>query len=115
MGSPPFSRAALQASFQLPGKTDNNTIWNEINFGPVGWDTFFGVQLFQTVHDELPDTDPKHLSSSYQVTGAPVALSKAPNATNSFVGISFAFQTLSIEENEFSVQFTLEKFFGNFA
>jgi len=115
---PPSNRAGAQVSFMnLDGTaTSADSIYDEYRFAPVGFDTFFAVQYVNTLHQE------SHLqpglvrnSSRFDTVNANVNLLALPNATFGYVGISFAFQTLSKEVDQFFTGYTIASFFGDFA
>jgi len=122
---PPMNRAGVQASFAVPGTITPTLIYGEIEFGPVGFDTFFGFQLVQTTRDYLDPTDPNSNVTSYNTKASSVELQVDPNLKNGsfafgngtfeFVGISFSFDTLSIQNINFSPTYKLANFFGDMA
>jgi len=117
-GDPPANRAGAQVSFiNLDGApTSPAYIYNEYRFCPVGYDTFYAMQYINTLHTE--DNLAANLlrnSSAYATVNANVNLLSPGNATFGYIGVSFAFQTLSKQINLFFTGYTLQNFWGDFA
>jgi len=112
---PPTNRAAVQATFDIQNSTTADVIYGEISFAPVGFDTFFGLTLVNTVHDELDPSNANYNVSYYQKTASSVALLTPPNDTYAFVGVSFSYQSLSVQYITYDYTYTLLNFFGDFA
>jgi len=115
MTDPPINRAAVQATYQVQGNTNAPVIVAEIEFAPSGFDTFFGLQYINTVHSELSPTNPIYNTSMYSKTNSLVKLQETPTVDIDYVGVSFSFETLSVQAIIFSVDYTLLNFFGDFA
>jgi len=115
---PPSTRAGLQVSYLL---NDGNpisdlTIYNEIRFIGLRQDSFFSLQIMTTINDELDPSDPNFNSTVYSTTQPAVTLlSKSSDPTFDYAGVSFAFQTLNVQETDFGVSYTLTNMFGDFA
>jgi len=115
---PPINRAGAQASFFiLDGEpTSPQSIYDEVRFASVGLDTFFAVQYIQTLHQESqPQAGIERNSSRYATTVAGVNLLQYTNNTYGYLGISFAFQTLSEEQDIFFDSYTMQNFWGDFS
>jgi len=94
-------------------------VWDETRFAPVGFDSFYSMQLIQTIHTELAFFDPKYNVTTYDTPVTMVNLlakgseKAADNSTIGFVGVSFAYQTLSQQDVIFAVQYTISSLFGD--
>jgi len=112
------ARAGLQASFLLNDGTtiDPLVIYNEVNFAPVGQDTFFALQLVSTVHSEKDTSDPLYNVTRFETGISAVSLLSIPtNSSYANIGISFSYQSLSKQEILFSIAYTINNLFGDFA
>jgi len=79
-------------------------------------DTFYAFKLVLTEHLELSNTsDPNYNKTRFDVTSSLTTVLAPPNTTYGYIGISFSFQTLSKEEDTFSIGYTLNNFFGDFS
>jgi len=112
---PPTNRGAVQATFALQNQTTAASIFGEIAFAPTGLDTFFGLQLINTIHSELKETNPLYNVTRYAKTASSVRLLQLNNSTIQYAGVSFSFETLSIQYITFSYTYSLLNFFGDFA
>jgi len=112
---PPSNRAGLQATFAVQNTTTPTSIVAEVNFAPTRFDTFFSIQYVNTFHSEKNPTDPIYNTSRYTLTSSLVKLQATANETIDYIGVSFAFDTLSVQEILFSVDYTILNFFGDFA
>jgi len=112
--NPPTNRAAVQVTFNIQNITTPQDIVNEISFAPTGYDVFFGLQYINTIHSELDPSNPNYNTSYYETTNSMVKLLYS-NSTLDYIGISFSFQTLSIQQILFSIDYTLLNFFGDFS
>jgi len=116
---PPTNRAGLQASFVLPDGMAPNpvVVYNEINFAQPNQDRFFALQYVNTFHNEITNvSDPTRNVTNYAVVSAAVTLldRPAPSGT-AYVGVSFAFSTLSAQFVFFDISYQLNNLFGDFA
>jgi len=114
---PPVSRCGAQISFLLNDgtKIPEDLLWQETNFAPLSVDSFFTLQLVSTVHLEKPKSDPDYNTTRFVTTVSTVDLMGTQNDTYAYVGISFAYQTLSKQTIQFSVSYTIDNLFGDFA
>jgi len=114
-------RAGCQATYKFLDPNDTVTpteIYNEVNFAPVGFDTFYALRLILTEHLELQPTDPNYNKSRFSSTSSLTSILVPPmNATDKtgYVGVSFSYQTLSKEEDTFQTGYSLNNLFGDFA
>jgi len=116
LADPPMSRAAVQATFDLQGATTAQAIYNEISFAPAGFDSFFGLQLIETIHSEYTDMNRADYNTSrYETAAATVKLLYPANSTMVYAGVSFSFKTLSKQDITFTYTYTLLNFWGDFA
>jgi len=113
--TPPQNRAAVQATFEIQNKTDANAIYGEISFAAAGLDTFFGLTLINTVHNDLSTTAPNYNVTNYNKETSSVKLLSPKNASMAYVGVSFSFQMLSVQYITFTMGYTLNNYFGDFA
>jgi len=103
-------RVGLQVSLTPVGEQPD--VFGEDKFAPPGLDSYFAAQTVQTVHQELdPVTSETRYDASFSTTG----LTRTNNATHSYISISWAFQTLSVQTITYEPQYTLNNFFGDFA
>jgi len=115
---PPTSRAGVQASFLLNDGSivNETTIYNEYRFVAIGQDNFFALQVLSTINTQLPTTDPNYNTTVYSTIEPAVTLLTDPaNPAYAYMGVSFAFQTLSTQITTFSIGYTLTNMFGDFA
>jgi len=116
------NRAGCQATFGFIGPDQNvssitpTEIYNEVNFAPVAFDTFYGFKLVLTEHLEISNTsDPNYNKTRFDVTSSLTTLLGTPPPGVGYVGISFSFQSLSKEEDSFSIGYTITDFFSDFS
>jgi len=116
------NRAGCQATFGFISPEQNEStitpeqIYNEVNFASLGLDTFYAFKLVLTEHLELKNTsDPNYNKTRFDVSSSLTTILVPPSATVGYVGISFSYQTLSKEEDTFSIGYSLLNLFGDFA
>ena len=69
-----------------------------------------------TLHLEVDKSDPLHNISRFEIFSSGVGLiAPKPESEYGYVGISFAFQTLSLQIVQFDTAYTLNNLFGDFA
>jgi len=112
---PPTNRAAVQATFALQNTTTADSIYGEIAFAPSGLDTFFGIQLINTIHNELKPSNPKYNVTRYEKVASNVRLLELDSAAIQYAGVSFSFDTLSIQYITYDYTYSILNFFGDFA
>jgi len=103
-------RIGLQVSLTPVGIQPD--VFGEDKFAPPGLDSYYAVQSIYTVFNN--DTPPTS-SLRYDATYSTTAITRKNNDTNSFVSVSWAFQTLSVQQISYTPQYTLNNFFGDFA
>jgi len=119
-GPPDFNRSGVQVSFYAPGEITPELIYSEVRFAPIGYDSFYALQLITTIHTELPFFDPNYNTTAFDTPVTTVNLlstgkKKKGNETIGYVGVTFAFQSLSQQTITFGVQYTLSSLFGDLA
>jgi len=120
---PPTSRLGLQATFKPIGTITPQDIYNEVNFASMGFDTFFSLTYVNTIHNELGEDDPLYNTSNYDTTASTVNLlqlndpdwNEDMNSTVGYVAVSFAYQTLSLQQVTFDIAYNLNNLFGDFS
>jgi len=117
---PPTSRAGLQSSYinndGVP--VDPLVIYDEYRFSQPSQDNFFSLQLVTTIHNELSASDPNFNVTRYDTVNSAVSLLVEPQLASegiAYVGISFAFQSLSSQQVIFDTAYTINNLFGDFA
>jgi len=111
------SRTGLQASFFLNDGSDISelAIYNEVNFAPDALDSFYALRLFSTIHTEKDPSDPAYNVTTYATIVSSVNLLTTVNSSFADIGVSFSYQTLSTQEILFSISYTINNLFGDFA
>jgi len=95
---------------------DPTVIYNEVNFAQPGQDRFYALQYVNTIHSELATDNPLFNTSVYSVVSSTVSLIDYTVINGTvYVGISFAFATLSAEFVFFQIGYQLTNFFGDFS
>jgi hypothetical protein len=118
---PPTNRAGAQVSMffldpTLRNDTDPQAIYDEVRFAGVGFDNFYAMQMIQTIHNEKYRAYGVEANTTFYSTfNSEVNLLTTPNDTIGFIGVSFAFQTLSQQVNTYFTAYTLANFWGDFA
>jgi len=117
---PPASRAGLQSSYinndGIP--VDPLVIYDEYRFSQPGQDNFFSLQLVTTIHNELSASDPNFNITRFDTVNSAVSLITIPQLAQenlAYVGVSFAFQSLSSQQVIFDTAYTTNNLFGDFA
>jgi len=109
-------------TFAPVGQVNAKDIYNEVNFASMGLDTFFALTYVNTLHNELQSSDPLYNVSNFQTDASTVTLLQAldpdannPNATRGYIALSFAYQTLSLQQVSFDIAYNLNNLFGDFS
>jgi len=116
--APPTNRAGAQVSFIIldDTATDPEVIYDEVGYASVGTDSFYAITYVNIIHDEVnrPKGTPYN-ASRYEAVSSSVSLNVPYNESFGYIGISFAFETLSKETDQFFTAYTLSNFWGDFA
>jgi len=120
---PPINRMGLQATFKPVGTVTPYAIYDEVNFAPMGFDTFFALTYTNTIHNEHKHNRTLYNTSSFDTSASMVNLLQATdpdwndelNSTSGYVGITFGYQTLSLQQVNFDIAYNLNNLFGDFA
>jgi len=114
---PPQNRAGSQISFFNNDGTeiDPAAVYGEVNFCPTDYDSFYALQLVNTIHNELPSSNPNFNTTRYSTAVSTVSLLYTPNDTQSYIGITFSYQTLSEQVIFFDYAYNVNNMFGDFA
>lgn len=116
--APPVASAGVQVSFIILDDTPTSpdVIYNEVQYGSIGADSFFAITYINTIHDESNrDSNTPYNSSRYDAVSSSVSLNTPYNDTVGYAAVSFSFQTLSQEQANFFTSYTLVNFWGDFA
>jgi len=114
--NPSVNRAAVQTTFAVQNTTTPDSIYGEISFAPAGFDSFFALTYINTVHMDLSQDDANYNVSRYEKTSSTVELLiDTTNETWIYSGVSFAYESLSVQYITYSYTYTLLNFWGDFA
>jgi len=108
-------RIGLQVSLNPVDPNDGDTtppVFAEDKFAPPGFDSYFAIQTVRTLY--LNETGSPS-DTRYDATFSTTSLTRKNNDTHSFISVSWAFQTLNIQQIAYDPQYTLNNFFGDFA
>jgi len=118
-----MNRMGIQVTFKPIGTILAGDIYGEVNFASVGFDTFFSLTYVNTIHNELDSGDPMYNTSNYATSASTVNLlspididwNDDLNTTEAYVAISFAYQTLSLQQVTFDIAYNINNLFGDFS
>jgi len=107
-------RIGLQVSFSN-GTTPPN-LYDEVRYSPIDYDSFYALQQLLTVVVNYSIGD-NTTSLVFTTTSSTIHLPllNETDPTVGYVGVSFAYQELSIESITYQVQYGFTNFFGDFA
>jgi len=110
-------RAGLQVTFAPQGTITPDIIYNEVRFLAINTDTFFAITAINTIHGDLPTTDPNYNTTRFDTTSSAVSLLNVPidQTDDAYLSVSFAYQTLNLEVVTYGFAYTLSNFFGDFS
>eukprot|EP01113_Clastostelium_recurvatum_P047811 TRINITY_DN858_c0_g1_i11.p1 TRINITY_DN858_c0_g1~~TRINITY_DN858_c0_g1_i11.p1 ORF type:complete len:415 (+),score=82.21 TRINITY_DN858_c0_g1_i11:383-1627(+) len=103
-------RVGLQVSFTLIDEEPD--VFNEDKFAPPDFDSYFALQKVHTIYAN--DTD-RLDENRFEQSSSMTALNRATSSQYSYIGVSFAFKTLSVQTVTYDPQYTLANFWGDFA
>jgi len=107
-------RTGLQVTFDAPGTVPD--VYNEIRFAPPGYDSFYGIQVVSTTYEN--ESNPNNqgpffsYNTLYSATTLPFGVA---NKTDALVSISFAFQTLNLQDIDYASTYKITNLFGDFS
>jgi len=107
-------RTGLQATFDSPGTIPD--VYNEIRFAPPGYDSFYGIQVVATTFEnetEVALQGPFYtFNTLYSTTTLPFGVT---NTSEVLVSVSFAFQTLNLQDIDYSSTYKITNLSGDFS
>jgi len=118
---PSSPRAGLQTTFAVPGTVTGDDIYKEVRFAGVGSDTFYAITVVNFIMSYLDPSDPNYNTTQYETSASSVSLldairfNSSTNFTEGYIGVSFSFETLNIQQVNYGFTYKLQNLFGDFA
>jgi len=107
-------RTGLQATFDAVGVVPD--VYNEIRFAPPGYDSFYGIQVVATTFNNVTNSSDQGPFFTYNTLYSATTLSNQPsNSSELYVSVSFAFQTLNLQDISYDSTYKLTNLFGDFS